>query len=225
CDPANGCQDGTPLVCDDGLYCNGQETCDPINGCQDGADPVIDDSAHCTNAATEEENIAVAHTPNDGYCSDNDVCNGLETCDPANGCQDGTPLVCDDGLYCNGQETCDPINGCQDGADPVIDDGVACTDDSCDEDNNVVVHTPNDGYCSDNDVCNGLETCDPANGCQDGTPLVCDDGLYCNGQETCDPINGCQDGADPVIDDGVACTDDSCDEDNNVVVHTPNDRS
>jgi hypothetical protein len=33
---AGDCVPGTPLVCDDGNACNGQETCDPVLGCQAG---------------------------------------------------------------------------------------------------------------------------------------------------------------------------------------------
>ncbi len=155
----------------------------------------------------------VVHTPVDSRCSDDDVCNGIETCDPATGCTNPDDLVCNNGLFCDGLETCDAINGCQDGADPLVDDGVACTDDSCDEENDVVVHAPNDGLCSNNDVCDGIETCDPVAGCQPGTPLTCDNGLFCDGLESCDPVDGCLPGTAPNCDDGVACTTDSCNED------------
>ena len=222
CDPANGCTNPADLVCDDGKFCTGVETCDSVAGCQDGADPVVDDGIDCTDDSCDEENNVVVHTPNNGYCSDSDVCTGVETCDPANGCTNPADLVCDDGKFCTGVETCDSVAGCQDGADPVVDDGIDCTDDSCDEANDVVVHTPNNGYCSDSDVCTGVETCDPANGCTNPADLVCDDGKFCTGVETCDSVAGCQDGADPVVDDGIDCTDDSCDEANNDVVHTPN---
>jgi hypothetical protein len=37
---AGTCTAGTPLSCDDGLYCTGVETCDEEEGCLDGADPV-----------------------------------------------------------------------------------------------------------------------------------------------------------------------------------------
>jgi hypothetical protein len=44
--------------------------------------------------------------------------------------------------------------------------------------------------CSDGDVCDGEETCDPTTGCQEGTPLVCDDGDACT-TDTCSPASGC----------------------------------
>ena len=81
-----------------------------------------------------------------------------------------------------------PRTGCQPGIPPELDDGVACTTDSCDEENNVAVHTP--------------------------VNSACDDGAWCNGAETCDAEEGCQPGIPPELDDGVACTTDSCDEEN-----------
>ncbi|NUN16022.1 MAG: hypothetical protein HUU55_20535, partial [Myxococcales bacterium] len=63
-------------------------------------------------------------------CDDGDVCNGIESCDPATGCVSGTPLVCDDGNVCT-TDTCDPVGGCV--HTPIVcDDGDACTVDSCD---------------------------------------------------------------------------------------------
>jgi hypothetical protein len=96
-------------------------------------------------------------------CSDNNVCNGIETCDPKTGCQPGTPLVCDDGNACNGVETCDPKTGCHAG-------------------------TPLN--CDDGNACNGVETCDPKTGCQPGTPLNCDDGIACTA-DGCVSGTGC----------------------------------
>lgn len=101
-------------------------------------------------------------------CDDGDPCNGVETCDPATGCVDGTPVNCpDDGNLCNGDEACDPADGQCKSFDPV--------------------NCPDDG-----NVCNGNEACDPADGqCKSFDPLVCDDGLACNGVETCVPATGC----------------------------------
>jgi hypothetical protein len=98
-------------------------------------------------------NDLIVHTPDDGFC--------------------------DDGEYCNGAETCDAINDCQPGTPPSLDDGVDCTIDTCDEVNDVIVHTPDDGFCDDGEYCNGAETCDAINDCQPGAdpcaPLACDE--------------------------------------------------
>ena len=117
--------------------------------------------------------------------TDNDACNGIETCDPANGCQNGTPLTCDDGDVCNGDETCDPANGCGGGTPLSCDDGNACTLDSC---------NPLDGCesspagdCDDGDLCT-VDSCDPVTGCEN-TPVVCDDGNSCT-EDFCNPNTG-----------------------------------
>ncbi|MEO2135929.1 MAG: hypothetical protein ABGY28_00525, partial [bacterium] len=221
---AGACVGGVAPVCDDELYCTGVESCDTVLGCVDNSDPLADDGVACTDDSCDELNDVIVNAVNDGNCDDGLYCTGVETCDASMGCQDNAdPMIddgvactddscdeaadvivnaandgsCDDGLYCTGVETCHATMGCQDNADPVIDDGVACTDDSCDEAGDVIVNAVNDGSC--------------------------DDGLYCTGVETCDASMGCMDNADPMIDDGVTCTDDSCDEDNDVIVNAVND--
>ena len=79
-------------------------------------------------------------------------------------CTDGTPLDCDDGNPCS-VDICDPVAGCQ--------------------------HTPAaDGIsCSDEDVCNGTETCQ-LGACVKGAPLDCDDGIACT-MDSCAPATGC----------------------------------
>ena len=100
------------VVCNDGQYCNGEETCDSSSGtavCHAGTAPSCDDGVGCTA----------------------DSCNEADDrCDHA-----GSNAGCDDGLYCNGQEVCDPVNDCQAGT-PVTcgDDGASCTAEVCNED-------------------------------------------------------------------------------------------
>jgi cysteine-rich repeat protein len=130
-------------------------------------------------------------------CTDGNACTDGDTCNGGGGCVAGPPLGCDDGLFCNGAETCAPASGCLAGTPPDLDDGVDCTADSCDEVNDVIVHAPSDAFC--------------------------DDGLFCNGGETCDAVSDCQAGTPPSTSDGVDCTADSCDEVNDVIIHTPSD--
>jgi hypothetical protein len=76
----------------------------------------------------------------DSQCSDNNACDGVETCINTQ-CQPGTPINCDDGLFCT-IDSCDPASGscghntgrCAD-ADP-------CTIDSCNEANDSCTNTP-----------------------------------------------------------------------------------
>lgn len=97
------------VVCDDGLYCNGQETCDSSSGvavCQSGKPPNCDDGVTCTDDACDEVNDTCTNTPDDANCDDGLYCNGTETCDPTNDCQAGTPIVCGDVYACT-DDVCD----------------------------------------------------------------------------------------------------------------------
>ncbi len=118
--------------------------------------------------------------------------------------------VCDDGLWCNGVESCDPALGCQAGAPPDCDDGINCTSDSCDEDNDQCVHTASNGVCDDGNACTD-DSCDPATGCVhlDNTD-PCDDGDACTTSDTCSG-GACAGGSPLDCDDQSICTDDSCD--------------
>ena len=264
-------------ACDDGAFCNGAERCDAAQGCLAGVAPVLDDEVACTADSCDEEADVVLHVPDDAACDDGLYCNGEEVCDVAQGCVGGASPVlddevgctvdtcdeegdvvlhepndgaCDDGLYCNGEERCDVDEGCVAGVSPPLSDEVGCTVDMCDEENDVVLHEPDDGECDDGAFCNGAETCDVAQGCLAGEAPVlddevgctadscdeendvvlhepddgaCDDGAFCNGAERCDVAQGCVDGAPPALGDGVGCTVDSCDEEADVVLHVPDD--
>ncbi len=268
----------SPTSCDNGLFCDGAETCDPLLGCQAGTPPVLDDGVACTEDSCDEETDAVSHSPSHASCDNGLFCDGAESCDALLGCQAGTPpptgdgvactddacdeaadsLVhtandasCGNGLFCDGPETCDVLLGCQTGPS-VLDDGVACTDDSCDEETDAVVHSPNHASCDNGLFCDGAETCDSVLGCQTGTApptgdgvactddhcdeatdtpvhtpnhASCGNGLFCDGAESCDALLGCQAGTPPPIDDGVACTEDGCDEEADAVSHAPNPTS
>ncbi len=180
----------------------------------------------------------------DADCNDGDACTN-DSCESGVGCLH-VPVTCDNGLHCDGTESCDPDLGCQPGTPPELNDNVACTVDTCDEDNDVIVHTPDNALCDDGLFCDGAETCDAKLDCQSGAPLelndnvactvdtcdedndvivhtpdngLCDNTLFCDGAETCDAELGCQTGAPPELNDNVACTVDTCDEDNDVIVH------
>jgi hypothetical protein len=126
-------------VCDDGLWCNGEEICEVGVGCVAGTPPDCDDDIACTEDSCDEENDRCVNAPDD--------------------------TVCDDGLWCNGEEICEAGVGCVAGTPPDCDDDVACTDDSCDEEDDVCVSEPDDAKCDDGDVCT-IDTCDPETGCE-----------------------------------------------------------
>ncbi|MEM7249493.1 MAG: S8 family serine peptidase, partial [Acidobacteriota bacterium] len=139
--PAAGCVDDAE--CDDGLWCNGDETCNNAGSCDPGTPPACDDGIACTIDSCNEASDSCDNGPDDSLCDDGIFCNGIETCDPAIGCQPGTPPSCDD--------------------------GVGCTIDSCDGGNDACSNAPDDSACDDGLFCNGTETCDPVLGCQSGS--------------------------------------------------------
>jgi RHS repeat-associated protein len=116
------------------------------------------------------------------------------TCDPATGIHDAPSALgtaCPNGNVCDGNEACDGAGTCQAGPPPVIDDGNPCTTDSCDAVTGVS-HTarPAGSDCStDNNVCNGIETCSASGTCRAGSPPVTDDGNLCT-VDACQPATG-----------------------------------
>jgi hypothetical protein len=139
-------------------------------------------------------------------CTDNDVCNGLETCDSETGlCQLGNDLDCDDADACTA-DNCDALEGCAH-AEIDCDDLAACTVDFCDAVDGCFHEAV---ICDDNNPCNGLELCDATSGlCDVGTPLDCDDQNACTFDE-CAPRSGCNHSSSN-CDDTDPCTIDSCD--------------
>jgi len=172
CDPenpeanANGCVEGSPVqcgaglpdcvvsvcseetsgcidtpddsLCDDGFACNGSETCDLSAGCLEGT-PVCADEWLCT---TDE-------------CTE--LGSGAYEC---NFIPDHT--ICADAYFCNGAELCAPSDpnhnalGCLvDVPDPNCSDSFACTVDYCSEAQKKCMNVADNGYCNDNEFCNG----------------------------------------------------------------------
>ncbi|RMD67387.1 hypothetical protein D6817_01770, partial [Candidatus Pacearchaeota archaeon] len=87
----------------------------------------------------------------------------LEVCDPATeSCPSecSTNADCDDGLYCNGQEQCQQ-GVCVSGTPPQCDDGIQCTVDTCDENTDSCVFTPDNNLCPQGRNL----VCDPSQGC------------------------------------------------------------
>src|SRR5207249_5655623 len=143
-----------------------------------------------------------------GACDDGNPCTTGDSC--VGGACSGLPVACSDGDICNGVETCNPVDGtCLPGVSVPCDDGNPCTDDFCDP---VLgcLHANNTSPCDDGSACTTGDVC--ASGVCAGVPVVCDDADPCNGVETCDPGTGlCQPGVPLVCDDGNVCTTDTCD--------------
>ncbi|TPV94964.1 MAG: hypothetical protein B7733_12455 [Myxococcales bacterium FL481] len=199
CDPNTGdCVDGMPLDCDDDNECTA-DTCDAVTGC---ASAPVDDGISCeSGTGTCQAGTCVTDLCLGVECDDNDVCNGLEVCDENTGdCTPGTPLDCEDNNECTA-DTCDATDGC---ANTPVDDGTSCQDGAgtC-QGGACELDLCFDVECDDNDVCNGLETCDDTTGdCVDGTALDCDDANECTA-DACDATDGCSNVA---LEDGTDCT-------------------
>jgi hypothetical protein len=224
-----GCS--TDPDCDDGLYCNGEETC-VAGTCQNGTSVDCSDGIGCTDDACNEASDACDNVPNNDNCDDGVFCNGVEICDASNDCLAGTPVTClDDSLFCTGDEICDEVsdacistgNPCQEG-DICNDDQDVCEGSSCSNPNGVCeegedcsscpsdcISSSGGGSCDAcfKDKCDGI--CNPkkeTSDCSDCVPS------YCCGDSVCE---GIEDGDNCAIDCGAApfCGDGNCDGDEN----------
>ena len=212
CDDSVGCTDdscneGTDScdnvpndgLCDNGLYCDGEEICDAVLDCQAGTSINCKDGVACTVDSCNEETDLCDNVPDDAFC--------------------------DDGLWCTGDHICDPDLNCVSDGWPPCKDGVKCTLDNCDEDTHTCDNVPVDALCDDGLWCTGVETCDAqfsclvdvppcsdgvsctVDNCDEGShecdnapdDTLCDDGVFCNGAEWCDAVSDCQPGSDPCL--------------------------
>jgi hypothetical protein len=110
----SGCSPGTPLNCDDSLFCT-DDSCDPATGCVHVPHPCADTDL-CTTDTCNEDTNGCQFTP--VVCPDDDnLCNGTPACNPATGaCDPGTSVVCDDPVC----TACNPATGsCDLPADPL----------------------------------------------------------------------------------------------------------
>jgi hypothetical protein len=77
--------------CDDGVFCNGQETC-AGSTCVAGPPLDCEDTIGCTTGVCNEVTRACDQLPDHQSCDDGNPCNGPEICDLALDCQ---PSSCD----------------------------------------------------------------------------------------------------------------------------------
>jgi subtilisin-like proprotein convertase family protein len=102
------CQNKTGAgECDNGLYCDGQESCNPLTGCIAGEPPALYDGNPCTDDICDEINDEVFHLPTDTYCNDNNQCTD-DLCDvQTGGCEHiNNTASCNDGIHCTGNDSC-----------------------------------------------------------------------------------------------------------------------
>ena len=197
-------------TCDDGLFCNGQETCDPdlfddddiVKGlCVDGEAPVCDNGLFCDGEEYCDETTDSCEDGEAPICDNGLFCDGEEYCDETTDqCEDGEAPICDNGLFCDGEEYCDETTDqCEDGEAPICDNGLFCDgEEYCDE----TTDQCEDGeapICDNGLFCDGEEYCDETTDqCEDGEAPICDNGLFCDGEEYCDETTDqCEDGRSP----------------------------
>ncbi len=210
CDPALGCIfQNNGLPCDDNEPCTTGDTCAGGN-CIGGPPTACDDDVDCTQDFCTT-GVGCEHTPNDGLCDDNNVCT-TESCDALTGCVVGSVIGdCDDGNACTAGDTCQE-GTCLPGDAVVCDDANPCTDDSCAPETGCVFINNDANDCSNDDACDGLESCVEGD-CTPGDVPVCDDQVGCT-VDSCDAQQGCQYlPSDASCDDANPCTNDVCDED------------
>ena len=151
--------------CDDGLYCNGEETCDD-GDCIDGEEPCSDDGEYCNGTETcDEENKKCVSTGDP--CSDDGVyCNGSESCNELqDSCSHSGSPCADDDKFCNGTETCvEETKECLSSGDPCQVDSIFCNgDEFCNEEDDKCDRTGDP--CPDGTVCDEeSQTCNAGDG-------------------------------------------------------------
>lgn len=122
----------------------------------------------------------------DEDCDDGVDCT-RQICDERRQCRNPVdPAICDDGVFCNGVEQCDPVDGCTAGPRETCSDDDVCTIDRCDEDEKLCRHSPRD-FDEDGEAdfrCEGGTDCDDrdptratsvAEICTDGVDNDCDE--------------------------------------------------
>ncbi|GJM24396.1 MAG: hypothetical protein DHS20C16_08110 [Phycisphaerae bacterium] len=173
--------------CNDGDYCNGEETCD-VDRCVAGAIPCAvgqscdEPTDTCSPIGNDCNNNGIGDaTDIAGATSDDANANTVpDECDEC--VVDGD---CDDGLFCNGAETCN-TDTCDAGSDPCL-LGEVCVEatDTCEQPD-----CNTNGVGDLDDIAGGTSPDANSNGVPDEcegctTNAECDDGLFCNGAEVC----------------------------------------
>lgn len=187
--------------CDDGIYCNGQETCDTVTeSCQTGT-PITcaDDGLFCNGVEVCNEATQRCGSAGDS-CGGNTTCNeGTDQCDSL--CGNG---ICGIGEDCSSCPD-DCIGGSSGGTCG------SCFKGACDG----VCHPNKDGidcsdcwssYCCGDGVCEGEEN--SLNCAVDCPVTVCGDGTCDSDEDHCSCPGDCGGAGNEICDNGI---DDDCD--------------
>ena len=199
----------TDTDCQDGLFCNGEETCDPMNANADSEGcvastvfPSPDDGIDCTfdscdEGADETDNMgSFKNVEDNGACDDMDPCTA-DVCTAGTGCS-STVIGCTIDETCYLDTDLNPFNSCQvcDIAQSETDwtatnAGNQCADPSC---------------SADGASIQAASICDDQGGCIPGDATLCTNGCNeaicrdeCSSDDDC-PSGWCN------LDDDRQCT-------------------
>ncbi|MDO8508067.1 MAG: MopE-related protein [Nanoarchaeota archaeon] len=206
-------KDSSPVDCNDNdpsIYPgNGCSSCVPqpevCNGLDEDCDNIADDGGNLNCAGTNSICSAgsCVQCVTSSQCNDNNPC--TEDLCSAGSCAfpNNNANSCSDGLFCNGVESCSAGSCVRTSLN--LDDGKTCTSDTCDDVNDIIVHTINNALCQNGLFCDGAEICEPSSpssnsfsGCRAGTSIICNDGVQCTADE-------CFEGADGGTDNNGQC--------------------
>jgi hypothetical protein len=179
-------------ACDDGLYCNVNETCQSGSCTSSETRDCSGESDQCNEGFCNEGMTRCEKLPtNEGqacndllFCTDPDACSGGTCTGPQRNCS-GAGDQCNDGVCNEETDSCEPQPK---SGEPPCDDGFYCTESDACNDSGTCVGTGDPCTTECLTVCNDTDDqCDPT---PSGTACT-DDGLYCNGSEECDGAGNC----------------------------------
>lgn len=200
---------GVGESCDDGIFCNGDETCDGQGVCRPGnvrcQDPTVcdEDVRACVRCVSSSD--CPAQTP---VCSDESrcICTSDEHCAVADECRVGrcnladgtcTTELRDSGTPCgSGATECSLQDTCN-GAGACLPNHVAV---------GTIVHAASSSDCRQR-TCDGLGTA-----LETLVDEACDDGIFCTGSESCTAGGICQSTGDPCVAPRPFCVNTKCGE-------------
>ena len=208
--------DNDGVSCDDGVFCNGQDSCDGGACSQHVGDPCPENEDLCDGVTSCNEDTDACETTEALDCEDDNACT-TDSCDPAAGCVNEV-IDCDDENICT-FDSCDTDLGCQYtfNHQPCDDEDKCTVDDVCDQgvcggtdkdcdDENVCTEDACNGGTGECEYVNNTSPCDDEDACTEND--VCSEAVCAGAAKNCDDANG--------------CTDDSCDADTGECAYVDN---
>ncbi|HEY2772457.1 MAG TPA: dockerin type I domain-containing protein [Candidatus Binatia bacterium] len=179
-------------ACNDGVFCNGNDTCSSGSCTVHSGNPCpgVNGDANCSQSCNESGKACNAADPNGSPCNDGLFCNGADTCQSgACSVHAGNPCPGPDGDG-NCSESCDETSDSCTAADAngsPCNDGLFCNGTDTCQGGACTTHSGNPCPGPDGDA-NCSESCDETtDSCTaaDSNGSPCNDGVFCNGSDTC----------------------------------------